>query len=318
MPGHHTSAAAAAPSAYGESDHARMLVPVENICTRLPADEEKPLYRKGMHRERYLSEARNGVWGEIYGASCGGGSLVKQDEQGTHVYPVLCDMWSCPLCGPRKSRWLRRELGLAVERMGLTSFWTLTVWTETCTPQESSILITGWWKTLAMRLRRKYGKFSFVWIMEHTQAGYAHLHLLCSLHIDQQELRDTWEEITGGSWRCSAEPSDSGRAAAYITKYCTKQSQQRLEPGYEHLQGRRFFSKSRDVVFASFRGVAARTEALNEDTGEIVGVSDYQRVDTPYWVLVRQLVAGGLVVDRKTLAGVPSAHLIAAHRGPEE
>lgn len=318
MPGHHTSAAAAAPSAYGESDHARTLVPVENISPQLSQEPEKRLHHRGEHRERYLAVARNGVWGMVYGASCGGGSLVKQDGESTHVYPVLCDMWSCPMCGARKASWLKRELGLAVERLQLTSFWTLTVWTETCTPEESSRLITGWWGHLAKRLKRRHGRFSYVWIMEHTQRGYAHLHLLCSLHIDQQELRDTWEEVTGGSWVCEAESSDSERAAAYITKYCTKQSQQRLEPGYEHLQGRRFFSKSQDVVFAPFRGVAARTEALDEDTGEITTPSDYQRVDTPYWLLVRQLVARGLVVDRQTLAGVPSAHLIAAHRGLEE
>ena len=80
-----------------------MLVPVENIPTRLPAETGERLHHKGEYRERYLAVARNGVWGWIYDAACGGRSLMKQDEQGLHVYPVLCDMWSCPMCGPRKS-----------------------------------------------------------------------------------------------------------------------------------------------------------------------------------------------------------------------
>lgn len=287
--------------AAGGGTGAAVLDSVENISPRL-------VFAPGHYHRQYLAVARNGIWGTIAGAACGGSCLVKVDGSETFIYPMLCDMWSCQLCGPRKAAWLKRQLRELLRSGRLSSFWTLTVWTETCTAEESSRLITGWWDTLGKRLRKQYGKFSYIWLMEQTKQGYAHLHLLTSLDIEQTALSSDWRDIAG-AWVVDVQPVHSDRAGDYVAKYCTQQAQQRLEPGYEHLKGRRFYSTSRDVHMEPFRALGDRTTVLNEDTGELRQVSAFRRVDVPYHQLVAGYRSRGLDPIRQRLNGSPWAVL---------
>lgn len=288
-----TAAAAAEPTC------AHALDPVENISA-----QPSPTYEKGMYRRQYRAAARNGIWGRE-GATCGAGVLEKREDGELAVIPILCDTWACPLCGPRKAAWLIRELAAAQKRYRLDYFWTLTVWTEQCAPEASYALVKHWWDNLSRRLRREHGSFSFVWIQESTKAGYAHLHLFTSLDVPQAELSAMWLEVTGGSFIVDVEPVSSERASSYLAKYCTEQARLRAEPGYEHLKGKRFFSKSRDVQFAPFRTEGAREEVIDFETGEVRHVSQWRRRDVPYWERVEHLAARGLVAQLVQVHGVP-------------
>lgn len=275
-----------------------------------------------MYRRQYRAAARDGLWGEQE-CGCGGSVLEKRSDGELAVIPVLCDTWACKLCGPRKAAWLIRELKLAQERYHLDYFWTLTVWTEQCTAERSYELVKYWWSLLRRRLGRAYGKFSFVWIQESTKAGYAHLHLFCSLDVTWAELSALWLEVTGGSYIVDVEPVESERASSYLAKYCTEQARQRAEPGYGHLKGKRFFSKSADVQFGPFRQSQGEEVEVPDhyagtvwETGETVRVKAWQRVSIPYWERVRQLRGRGLVPGLVQVQGVPRVIFVVGEGGP--
>ncbi len=175
-------------------------------------------------------------------------------EGGTvRIAPQLCDTWACKVCGPRRVAWLKRQLGAAVKRHELRQFWTLTIWTETCTPVESFELVTKAWHKLRTRLQQVHGRFSFVWTIEAMKRGYAHLHLLTSLPISRRELSDRWRQASGGSFIVDTQPIASAKASNYLAKYCVQQATLRQDPAWAQLAGKRMFSKSRDVQFEPFR-----------------------------------------------------------------
>jgi len=154
---------------------ARPLDPVENIC---PQDTD---FRPGKYRQQYRAAARDGVWGQPGSSYCGASCIFRVQDGKLQLLPVLCDTWGCKLCGPRKAAWLIRQIKQSVERYNLRFFWTLTVKTGDCSREESVRKITYWWHKLHRRLGRRYGAFSYVWTLELTKRGYAHLHLLTSL-----------------------------------------------------------------------------------------------------------------------------------------
>lgn len=287
------------------------LDPVENNSSR-PVSA----FKKGMYREQYLHAATNGVWGHR-GAGCGKAVIIKGDELQQQLRPVLCDRWTCALCGPRRAAWLKRELKAAQLQYELRFFWTLTIRTSTCTPTESDELVTAAWNKLEQRIKRKYGRFSFIWIREHTKKGYAHLHLLVSLDVDPGWLSASWLASTGGSWIVDVAPVDSSRAGDYLAKYCTQQAGDRELPEYAHLAGRRFFSKSRDVQFAPFRGTPERSRVLNEETGELVPTSPWHRQDVPYWDYLEMQERRGWIRKVERRIGTPFAVLERARPAQE-
>ena len=289
------------------------LDPVENIsnfssgpCVEL----EPPKYHKGMYREQYRAAARDGIWGKT-GATCGTQVIeLWIEDVGLVVRPVLCDCWACKLCGPRKAAWLIREIKEAQEAYHLDFFVTLTIWTKTCTPEESFKLVKASWNRLRTNLVNQYGKFSFVWTVEQTKKGYAHLHLLMSLDVDPSKLSRKWQKASGGSWITKVEPVESERAGTYLAKYCSQQARQRAEPGNEHLVGQQFFNHSRDVQFGPFRVPSEHHEDLNTGTGEIKMVSDWVVRPFPYWEQLARHKKHGLIAHEEQVQGVPHAVLV--------
>jgi len=276
------------------------LDPVENIC-KSPVGEVRSLSAPtvgmstvgdGRHRRAYLAAARSEGWGQA-GARCGQRTMVCAEGGTVRIAPQLCDTWACKVCGPRRVAWLKRQLGQAVERHGLDQFWTLTIWTKTCTPVESFELVTKAWHKLRTRLQQLYGHFSFVWTIEATKRGYAHLHLLTSLPIARRELSDRWRQASGGSFVVDTQPIASAKASNYLAKYCVQQATLRQEPAWAQLAGKRMFSKSRDVVFEPFR-------TRSEDAG-----GAWEVWERPYWDAAARLRSVAPVACER-VAGVPS------------
>lgn len=332
LPAHSSSSASFVPTfpdaAYGDlrqdqalaraHAHARALDPVEIFCPPLVG------LHRGMFHEQYLAAARNGIWGRA-GSSCGGTCLVRQRGVIVELIPALCGTWSCPLCGPKKAAWLKREIQAAQVRYALSQFWTLTIGTSSCTAEASSAVLKHGWHLLHRRLVRAFGPFSYLWTHELTKAGYGHLHLLCSLDLAAQApadagvrwsaisswldpakaaalgntpaawalawLSQAWRECSGGSYIVDVAPVESASAGSYLAKYCTQQASLRALPGYEHLHSQRFFTKSRDVQFAPFL-------APSEDGGWVPWAR-------PYWDAVGVLRSLGGVAPIQRVQGSP-------------
>jgi hypothetical protein len=247
---------------------ARPLDPVENISTQ-PAEKRQ----KGHFRRQMIATPRNGIWGTENG-SCGLQTLARRREDGAIILaPALCDSWACGLCGPRKAAWFKRELAAAQSRHKLDTFMTLTVDAKSCSAEESARLITRWWDALHMRLQRARGRFSYIWAHD----------FLTSLELQSSELSGLWRSITGSSFIVDVQPISNERAADYLAKYCTEQATLRGQAEYRHMRGRRFYSTSRDIHFAPFRGQPA----------ELAGDTAWRRLDVPYREMVSRLRAKG-------------------------
>ena len=289
------------------------LDPVENISTldHPQWSSERPRPR-GYYHEQYLHAARRDGWGES-GSSCGAGVIVRRDGDQTTVRPVLCDRWSCALCGPRRAAWLKRQITRTVEGEGLTHFWTLTLrryGDEALTPAESVAQferIQACWNrarlALSRRAKREGVELKYVWVIETTKAGMPHLHLLTNYDPGRSVLSAVWMRATGDSWVTDDEPiRDEGNAANYIAKYCTEQATIRRQAAWADLRHKHNFGKSQNIAFEPFRAKAERTE-VDEQTGELV--TAWERIDVPYWTYVARL-KGRLwpVVER--VQGTPS------------
>lgn len=227
-------------------------IAAEVATPALPPPRPEQQREKGYYRKQYREHAATTPWGtETQG--CGASVLVRVHDGQVQVNPILCDTWRCGLCGPKRAAWLKREVHAAVFRYRLKYFWTLTVSTKRCTAAQSFGVVTAAWKIVRTNLMRDYGPFSYVWVMEVTQQGYAHLHLLTSLDISQRELKRRWFHATDGSHQVKAEPAATERASNYLTKYLAKESHERRKQGNDALWHRHSYGKSRDVRLPCFR-----------------------------------------------------------------
>jgi hypothetical protein len=205
------------------------------------------------------------------------------------MIPALCGQWDCRLCGPQRCAWLRRQIEHAITAHNLTRFWTLTLRTAG-DPVDSYNAVTDAWERLRKALHRPYGAFSFVWTVEPTQQGYAHLHILTNLDIADTDLSRRWRKATGNSWQVSVGDVYSQGVAAYIVKDATRLADMRLDREWAALRGKRVFSKSQDITFQTFKQKSA--------TG------GWRLWDRSYWAAAAALRDKTMVVQERT-TGVP-------------
>lgn len=266
----------------GNLARASPLDPYKNICT------DRGDYAPGRYRKQYEQAATNGAWGQQWG-TCGKRSLLRTEGGVTTLLPALCGCFGCQLCGVRRAAWLKEQIGQAVPRYDLRWFWTLTIWTESCTPAESFALATAAWHVTRTRLGEAHGRFSYLWTIEATKAGYAHLHLLAALDVPRVELSERWRSATHGSFIVDVQPVRSDRAANYLAKYCIQQATIRRELGGDELRGKRLFSKSRNVHFEPFRSP---------------GDGSWAMIERPYWDMAAELRSRAPVLSER-VQGVP-------------
>ncbi len=163
----------------------------------------------------------------------------------------------------------------------------LNVDTKRMTPEEAMVAISdGWHRLHAWLKKRKGGKFEYLWVVEPTKKGYAHLHVLLlksrisdfrnpdnsPFHYVVEERADkytgtlkTWKHCPeidrqwdsyGFGWSNWAEPctKDSRevpRVAGYVVKYLKKQSNHRLFAAWLWWYGKRSWGMSQGATKAS-------------------------------------------------------------------
>jgi hypothetical protein len=223
-------------SAQGLGSGAPLLVPGKSKCSEWVPGAEIPDW-----------------WGQS-GASCGGLVAQKVDGDTVTYVPVLCKQWVCDVCSFYRQAWLTRNLVAFAEAARFPVMWTLTLKTGTRTRDESFLEIKAAWSKLRMRLGRKYGSLSFVWVVETTQAGYAHLHVIVDGYLYQPFVQAAWLAVTGDSMQVRFDkPRSRGRVARYIAKYVGKEVRERRWQGGA-ISGYHLFGKSQDVKFDAFTG----------------------------------------------------------------
>ena len=158
--------------------------------------------------------------------SCGKWSITGQrstetNDEWTHLR-VYCKKWSCPFCGPKKARKLKKAIiANAVDR-GLNKLMTLTLDPSKCAADDSIVHIKECWNKLRTYLKRKYGKTtSFITVLEFQKNGYAHLHVLVDSYVNQRWLSESWQALGGGRI-VDVRFVDIHRVAHYLAKYLTK------------------------------------------------------------------------------------------------
>ena len=154
---------------------------------------------------------------------CKSVSLVAFPRAGGAVaLPMYCRRWQCPHCGKYQRRRLKRRLMDG----NPTTFLTLTV-NPNVHPdpdeafKQASLAINRLMKVLRRHYPRHRIEYGLVW--EKTKKGYPHAHLLLRApFIPQAFLSRTWERLSGAPVVDIRMVRTEGEAAAYVSKYLTK------------------------------------------------------------------------------------------------
>lgn len=188
------------------------------------------------------------------GRHCGRFTIVGVNPKGHHVYRrVNCGAWTCSYCGPRKARLAKLRIRDEASKLGLHYFWTLTLAPRNFqSPKERVRHIRRVFNKFREYLRRRYGfPPSFICVLEFTQRGIPHLHVLFDTRIPHEWVSSTWDTLGGGRvvW---VEKVTINNVARYLSKYLTK------DLLLSAPKGTRRITTSRSIkLFPKFRGEIA-------------------------------------------------------------
>lgn len=162
-------------------------------------------------------------------SNCGIYTLVRrkdEDGQVRHVcLRVKCKSYSCSDCGPRKAAQLRKAIAAKAQELDLTRFLTLTL-DPSKIPADADLVqyVRGEvWAKFRVYLKRKYGKvIVYIAVLEFTEAGIPHLHVLVDRYIPQKWISDSWSALGGGRIVYIERLYNVHKIAHYLAKYLTK------------------------------------------------------------------------------------------------
>jgi hypothetical protein len=160
------------------------------------------------------------------GKHCGKFTIKGWDSNGnlTRYRRVNCGSWSCCYCGPRKAKRAKRAIRELAERLGLHYFVTLTLDPSLLREGEDATKhLQCSFNKLRTYLRRKFGEAPvYIRVVEFTQRGLPHYHILTDRYIEQEWISRTWAGLGGGRivWIRRARIQQIAR---YLAKYLTKE-----------------------------------------------------------------------------------------------
>lgn len=161
------------------------------------------------------------------GKHCGRYSIRGIDPSTGRVVHrrVNCGSWNCTYCGPRKARLAKKRIREEAEKLGLRYFWTLTLAHPSSSPAANVRHIRLVFNRFREYLRRKYKKdnapVNFICILEYTQCGVPHLHILLDRYIPQRWVSNVWNRLGGGRI-VFVKFVTIHKVARYLSKYLTK------------------------------------------------------------------------------------------------
>lgn len=147
---------------------------------------------------------------------------VKSEGHLQTAVTLKCRSWGCDLCEP-----LRKKQLIAEAMSGAPcTFLTLTYRIRDGeTPDQAAPKLTRAWRLVRLRLMRKYHwrKLPFLAVMEKTQNGWPHLHILLRSRYIPHKLISQWmAELIQSPVVGIEKINNKSRAAGYCAKYCGK------------------------------------------------------------------------------------------------
>lgn len=150
---------------------------------------------------------------------------VKHEGHISTANTLKCNCWGCDTCEPK------RKKQLIAEGMGGApcTFLTLTYRAnDQETPEQAAPKLSRAWRLLRLRILRKYHwrKLPFLAVMEKTENGWPHLHILLrTRYIDWKYISDVMKELINSPVVRIEKITNKSRAAGYCAKYCGKAAQ---------------------------------------------------------------------------------------------
>lgn len=153
---------------------------------------------------------------------CGEQSAVKRESEGFTAVSLRCRAWTCCDCVDRRKRQL---IAQAMSGTPCT-FLTLTSRRDASkTPDQAALEISRAWRLVRLRLMRhfRWKKLPFLAVMEATELGWPHLHLLLRSRYIPVKLISKWmDEIIQSPVVWIEKIGNKSRVAGYCAKYCGK------------------------------------------------------------------------------------------------
>jgi hypothetical protein len=163
------------------------------------------------------------------GTFCGRYSVTGIDPKtGRRVFRrINCGGWTCSYCGPRRARTAKASIRQWAEDLQLKYFLTLTLDPSKleggmCEAEFAVQYMRKVFNKFRVYLRRQYGEPpNYICVLEFTQAGVPHLHILIDRYIPQAWISNVWASLGGGRV-CFIKQVKVKHVARYLSKYLTK------------------------------------------------------------------------------------------------
>jgi hypothetical protein len=160
------------------------------------------------------------------GKFCGRYSITSVDPKtGRKMFRRLnCGSWSCSYCGPRKARTARAAIRTVASDLGLKYFLTLTLDPKKLDHKKFAVPhLRLCFNKFREYLKREFGvPPSYICILEFTQAGIPHLHILIDRYVPQKWISSTWARLGGGRIVFIKQVTIAN-VTRYLSKYLTKE-----------------------------------------------------------------------------------------------
>jgi len=118
---------------------------------------------------------------------------IIRSEDHSKITRARCKLWTCQYCARKNAQQWRAGIAESVGRIGASAwtFFTFTLDSEyhdkRLSPQArydaSMNFIKRSWDPLMKRLKREYGKFEYIRVLEQHKSGALHIHMLASCEI---------------------------------------------------------------------------------------------------------------------------------------
>jgi hypothetical protein len=146
-------------------------------------------------------------------------------KTGRKVYRrINCGSWSCSYCGPRRAITARRAIRDVAERLDLRFFLTLTLDPKKLEHPKFAVQhLRDCFNKFREYLKRKFGEApSYICVLEFTEKGVPHLHILFDRYIQQQWISEVWDSLGGGRI-VFIKRVTIRKVTRYLSKYLTKE-----------------------------------------------------------------------------------------------
>lgn len=154
-------------------------------------------------------------WGGVARVAPRGGASPSY-----RIIPFRCGRLSCPVCRNIRRKRIIRRLEVASWPKQIV-FWTITTDPKVMSSADALATINRRWHLLCRELLRRYPGIKFFRVLEFTESGLPHLHVIFNKRVSWHWLQ-SWVIHHQFGEVLHFKKLPRGEAFAYLTKYLTK------------------------------------------------------------------------------------------------